>query len=153
MSTAKTLLGSIVTTMRRSPGPSCWRRSESYLARHAVGEHVVVIRLDAGPSANVDVAVGALQVQDHQAALRSSGQVPGLRACLVERDLDLAVLVQKPDLRLDGGCRLGRWWPGSRSRPRAGRCGTAVSRSWPQSRKGARRPRDRGAKLASPCGP
>jgi hypothetical protein len=68
------------------------------LGAEFVREGVVVVGLDAGTPADVDVAVRVLQVEEEEAALRPAPEVPGLQPRGVERRLELAVFVEEPDL-------------------------------------------------------
>ena len=61
-------------------------------------ELVIGIGLDPRVTPDLEVAVGILQVEYEQAALRPLAQIAGLAPGAVERDLDLALVIQEPDL-------------------------------------------------------
>jgi NAD(P)-dependent dehydrogenase (short-subunit alcohol dehydrogenase family) len=64
----------------------------------AIRERVVVVRLDAGVAAYGEVAVRIREVENQDAALGTRKQILRLDARAVERELQLAVLVEEPDL-------------------------------------------------------
>jgi hypothetical protein len=97
MFTAQTFTGSIVTPEtslslavdRTDIGP--------VLGADVVREGVVVVVPEQRATANLEVAVRVLQIEDEEAALGPSLQVPRLSARGVQRDPQLALVVEKPD--------------------------------------------------------
>src|ERR1019366_5488414 len=62
------------------------------------GETVVAVGLDPRAAPHLQIAVGVGQIKHEQAALRARDEVLGLPARRIERDLQLAGIVKKPDL-------------------------------------------------------
>src|SRR5690242_8374231 len=68
------------------------------LGGELAGERVVVVGLELCVAAHLEVAVRVLQIKQEQAALRALLEVAGLQTRAVERRLELAVIVQEPNL-------------------------------------------------------
>src|SRR4051812_40594907 len=68
------------------------------LAVQLAGERVVVVGLEPRAPADLDVPERVRDVEDHQAALRARLEVLRLAPGGVEREPDLAVVVEEPDL-------------------------------------------------------
>jgi hypothetical protein len=99
MSTSWTFEGSIVTTTRVSPGRSRTRRSAPYFRAEPLRECVIVVRLDARTSTNLEIAIRVREVEEQEAACRPAPEIRRLRATRVQREAQLAVVVEEPDLR------------------------------------------------------
>ena len=68
MSTAFTLTKSRVTTTRACPGLSCTRRSDAVFGPDQVGEAVLVVGLDDGITAQLEVAARLGQIENEEGA-------------------------------------------------------------------------------------
>jgi hypothetical protein len=82
----------------RLAGPVHLTQVGAVLLAHLCREGVVVVRLDLGRAADLEVAERVLQVEDEHAAGGVTSQVAHLAAGGVQRHADLAVDSQEPHL-------------------------------------------------------
>ena len=83
---------------RRSPGTSCSRRSAPYLAPTCRANAISDVGFHDGRAADLDVAVRIGEVENQHRAGRLGRKVLQLLPRRVEREGDLIVLREEPDL-------------------------------------------------------